>query len=199
MRTLEADASMSAIWPEVAAPADAAAALREDAAHHRSRVVWGEGAADAPLVIVLDNPGAREDKAGEPYVCGTRQTLQRGLTDAGIALDRVFVTYVLKYRPTRKYDKPQARNRCMPYIRMQLSEIRPRLILCLGNIALRALLEDESLEVRAMRGSWHRLGELPLRASYHPLAVRRRPNLYGIFLEDCRAVADRLAEQTIRP
>jgi uracil-DNA glycosylase len=187
---------MSVIWPEIAAPADVAGLLREEIAYHRSRVVWGEGAADAQLVIVLDNPGAREDKAGEPYVCGTRQTLQQGLTDAGIALDRVFVTYILKYRPTRKYDKPQAWNRCMPYLDMQLSVIRPRLVMCLGNIALRALLGDETLEVRAMRGDWHRLGELPLRVSYHPLAVRRRPNLQGTFLADCQAVADKLAELT---
>jgi uracil-DNA glycosylase family 4 len=48
------------------------------------RMVWGEGNPDAPIMIILDNPGAREDREGESIVCGTRQTLQEFAIEAGL-------------------------------------------------------------------------------------------------------------------
>jgi len=147
-------------------------------------------------MIVLDNPGARENAAGQPFVCGTRETLQRGLHEAGVSLEDVFVTYILKYRPTRAYDKQSARRNGMPYLNRQLAEVNPRILFCLGNVAVQAFFDDETKEVKSLRGEWLDSITNPIdravRVSYHPLAVRRRPNLYPMFLEDCQAVAEKL-------
>lgn len=50
----------------------------------RNRVIWGEGNPKAPLMMILDNPGAREDREGNSFLCGTRETLQYGMREAGI-------------------------------------------------------------------------------------------------------------------
>src|SRR5690554_4826235 len=83
--------------------------LNDLKAHSTSRLVWGEGNPEAPILVILDNPGARENRDGEPFLCGTRTTLQQGALQAGLELNQLYVTYLLKSRPLKKYDKEQAR------------------------------------------------------------------------------------------
>ena len=64
---------------------------RCELAKQRQRVIWGKGNQNVPVFILLDNPGAREDREGNPFVCGTRETLQYGLLEASIAIESVYV------------------------------------------------------------------------------------------------------------
>jgi DNA polymerase len=150
--------------PEVPPPPGAEACLRCELARQRSRGIWGEGDPAAPVLVLLDNPGAREDAAGSPFVCGTRQTLQSAARAAGLPLDQIYVTWVLKCRPRRSYDKEAARAACLPYLGQQLGEHPRRIVIVLGNVALRG---------------------------YHPLAVRRRPNLFPLLVADLQIAAQR--------
>ena len=70
-------------WPELAAPVEARECTRCSLASQRKRVVWGEGTPGAPIMIILDNPGAREDKEGYPFVCSTRLTLREAMETPG--------------------------------------------------------------------------------------------------------------------
>lgn len=186
------------IWPEDNIPAAYSACARCELSNQRKRIIWGEGTAEAEVMVLLDNPGAREDREGREYVCGTRETLQQGLVQVGIPLDAVYVTYIVKCRPIRAYDKPTARSACNPYLDEQLASHRPALILCLGDVAVRSLLRDDELSVKVLRGKLHEARGIPVIASYHPLAVRRRPNLFPLFIEDCRMVAERVGFQISR-
>ena len=102
----------------------------------RNRVLYGEGNPKAPIVIILDNPGARENKEGKGYVCGTRQTLQKAIYEANLKAHDIYITYLLKCRPLRKYDKEKARQFSMPYLVRQIETIRPRFIVCLGDVVV---------------------------------------------------------------
>ncbi len=156
-------------------------------------MVWGEGNPEAPIMIILDNPGAREDREGNPMVCGTRQTLQRAIHEAGLEKEQFYVTYILKRRPVRKYDKEQTRDICMHrHLDKQLKKHRPKLIVCLGNVAVQTFFGDPEAEVKGMRGNWHEVKGYETAVAYHPLAVRRRPNLYKLFLEDMQLVRSKL-------
>jgi DNA polymerase len=157
-------------------------------------MIWGEGNSEAPIMIILDNPGAREDKEGSPYVCGTRQTLQEAANHAGLVPEDLFVTYILKRRPVRAYDKEKTREICIGHLKEQLESKKPSLILCLGNVALQSFLEYPLAEVKNMRGRWTEVHDIPLTVGYHPLAVRRRPNLWPSFLEDWKLLANRYKE-----
>lgn len=180
------------ILPEEPASMEAAACTKCELAGQRSRVIWGEGNPVAPVFVVLDNPGAREDKEGAAFVCGTRDTLQQGMMEAGLTVDDVYVSYLLKCRPTRAYNKPLAREACFPYLQLQLESKKPRVLLGLGNVVCQTLLDDETAEVKCLRGSLHEVRGIPAYFAYHPLAVRRRPVLMKAFVQDLRLVADYL-------
>lgn len=50
------------VWPEDRMPLEERDYVECEVCTARSRVVWGEGNPSAPIVIILDNPGSREDK-----------------------------------------------------------------------------------------------------------------------------------------
>lgn len=177
------------IWPEDPTP-ESQKDCRECGLYQQgSRMVWGEGNPKAPIIIILDNPGAREDREGNPMVCGTRQTLQKAAHEAGLDKDELYVTYILKRKPVRAYDKEKTRTICMHHLGEQLLKHRPELIVCLGNVAVQCFFRNPELDVKSMRGSWYEVDGYQTTVAYHPLAARRRPNLYPLLLEDLQLVA----------
>ena len=185
------------ILQEEPVPADYAGCKTCDLQRKRNRLIWGEGNPDAPLYIILDNPGAREDKEGNPFICGARQTLQKAAYESGINLDDLYFTYVLKCKPTLRYDREAVIQTCMPYIEKQIQLKNPKLAFCLGNNAVRWFFKDMETDVKSLRGVWHTVRGLPTAVSYHPIAIRRRPNLINVFMQDWAMVAERLAHPAI--
>lgn len=184
------------ILPEEAPPPDAVHCQKCELSRYRQRVIWGEGNPGAPIFIILDNPGAREDREGRPFVCGTRETLQYGLKEAGLDPSLVYVSYLLKCRPVRAYNKPLARETCFSFLQDQLHQGTPELLLGLGNTVAQTLFASDEAEVKGLRKQWHLIQAIPTAFSYHPLAVRRRPVLMKHFIEDLTFVADRLKTKT---
>ena len=179
------------IWPEDKAPAAALAYEQCEVCSEKSRIIWGEGNPQAPIVVILDNPGAREDKEGQAFVCGTRQTLQAAIDQVKLTAKDVYLTYLLKCRPLRRYNKEAARAFSKPFLLGQLETIKPKFIVCLGDTVVKTLFDDDEAQVKNLRGKWHSVLGFPAIVSYHPLAVRRRPNLRPHFLEDWEMLARR--------
>jgi uracil-DNA glycosylase len=183
------------ILPEEQAPQAAEHCERCELSKQRSRVIWGEGNPGASLMMILDNPGAREDRQGNSFLCGTRETLQLGMREAGIDTNDVYVSYLLKCRPIRAYNKPEARAACLPHLELQFLQKQPLVLFGFGNVVAEAVFPDrESATVKELRGSWHELQGIPIGFTYHPLAVRRRPNLHRLFVEDLKALKEKWKE-----
>lgn len=182
--------------PELAPPPGAEACERCELASQRSRVIWAEGNPEAPVMVVLDNPGAREDAGGQPFVCGTRQTLRAAARSAGLDDRDLAVTWVLKCRPRRAYDKEAAQMACLPYLWAQLVAWQPDVVVVLGNVALRAFLGDPEAEVKQLRGKILCRAGVPVVTGYHPLAARRRPNLLPSLVDALRLAATLAAAST---
>ncbi|MFZ7943551.1 uracil-DNA glycosylase [Neobacillus sp. 19] len=183
------------LWPEEPTPEDQINCCKCALDQHGSRMVWGEGNPSAPIMIILDNPGAREDREGNSFVCGTRQTLQRAADEVGLSMQDLYVTFILKRKPVRAYDKERVRQTCMIHLDHQLKEKEPKLILCLGNVAVQSFFQDSEAEVKSLRGAIHHVQGYPTAVGYHPLAVRRRPNLWSTFVEDWKIVAKHYQNQ----
>lgn len=177
------------LWPEDQTPEKQKNCQECELYHQGSRMVWGEGNPKAPIMVILDNPGAREDRNGKPTVCGTRQTLQKAANEAGLNQNQLYITYILKRRPVRAYDKQKVRSICMQHLEEQLSNHRPSLIICLGNVAVQSFFHNPDHDVKSLRGKWYQVNGFKTTAAYHPLAARRRPNLYPLLVEDFRFVA----------
>lgn len=180
-----------AVWPEEPTP-DAEKNCEDCGLYkHGTRMVWGEGNSDAPIMIILDNPGAREDREGNSFICGTRETLQQTIDQVGLSMTDVYVTFILKRKPVRAYDKEQTRRICMRHLQQQISGKEPKLLVCLGNVAVQSFWQNEEVDVKSLRGAWHQIDGYETTVAYHPLAVRRRPNLKKLFLEDWKFIAER--------
>ena len=159
------------IWPEETPPNGVENCTDCGLFTHGSRLIWGEG-----------NPHA-------PIICGTRETLQKAAYEAGFHDKDLYVTYVLKRRPIRAYDKSVAREACMQHLLAQLESKSPQFVFCLGNVATQTFFADKEAEVKNLRQEWHSPRGGKTAVSYHPLAVRRRPNLWLNFIADWRFLA----------
>lgn len=173
------------ILPEDPLPANLTDQQRLALSDHTSaRLIWGEGNPVAPIFVILDNPGARETKEGRPFLCGTRETLQKGIHSAGLALETVYVSYLLKARPLKKYDKERIRRLALGFLLEQVRRHRPQVVVCLGDVVVKSYFGDRDISVKRLRGRIHPVHGCATITSYHPLAVRRRPVLYKYFVQD---------------
>jgi DNA polymerase len=168
-------------------PSDLAALRRASAGcegcplHRRAtQTVFGEGSVQSSLVLVGEQPGDREDRDGAPFVGPAGRLLDSALLDAGIDRRAVYLTNAVKHfkwRPQgarRLHQTPSARERaaCRPWLVAELEALRPRVVVCLGATAGRALL-GESFRVGASRGRVLQSPYGRVVATVHPSAVLR--------------------------
>ena len=141
----------------------------------RHSVVFGEGAADAEVVVVGEAPGAEEDRTGRPFVGPAGKLLDRLLASAGFPRERVYICNVLKCRPPGNRDpQPDEIASCVPFLERQIERIAPRALLAVGSFAAQTLL-GEAHSIGTLRGRVHRRRGVPLVATYHPAYLLRSP------------------------
>jgi uracil-DNA glycosylase len=113
-----------------------------------TQAVMGEGARHAPLMLVGEQPGDREDIEGHPFVGPAGKVLDRGLERAGIDTDQVYITNVVKHfryrargkrRIHQKPDRWQV-SACLPWLEAEIGLVQPSALVCLGATAAQALL-----------------------------------------------------------
>lgn len=163
--------------------------LRAEAARCRACPLWktgtqtvfGEGASDARLVLVGEQPGDQEDVAGRPFVGPAGRVLDEALADAGIDRSAAYVTNAVKHfkwvaRGKRRiHEKPawSEVTACRPWLEAELEAVRPRVLVCLGATAAQSLL-GKQFRVTKQRGEWveSELADF-VTATIHPSAILR--------------------------
>jgi uracil-DNA glycosylase len=151
-----------------------------------TQTVFGSGGEGARLLIVGEQPGDVEDRAGEPFVGPAGRILDEALEAAGIVRDEVYVTNIVKHFKWRR--SPGGKRRlhqrpdraeveaCKPWLEAEVARIDPELIVCLGATAAQGLL-GSSFRVTRQHGEVlpTALGP-PAVATIHPSAVLRAPD-----------------------
>ena len=139
---------------------DAAAGCRAcELWRHATQTVFGAGAGPAPIMLVGEQPGDQEDLAGQPFVGPAGRLLDEALAAAGLNRARVYVTNAVKHfkwteRGKRRiHKKPRVGEilACRPWLLLELARVRPRVVVCLGTSAARAVL-GQSVTLKAVRG-----------------------------------------------
>lgn len=199
LSAVHARSMQTTLWPLDSPPPRPIPCDTCELADHSPMLVWGEGNPGAPLWILLDNPGARTTKAGSPFVCGTRQTLYDTLLQCGFSAADCYLTFVVRRRPRRAYDKDNERSRCFMNFQHQRDALHPRAVICLGNIALQSFMSSLDIRVAQCRKTWTAHLGTWMTASYHPLAVRRRPYLSSTFAEDWNFIQETFPTLTAPP
>jgi uracil-DNA glycosylase len=171
-----------------------------------TQAVFGEGPDDARVVMVGEQPGDKEDLAGRPFVGPAGGLLNRGIEDAGLSRDEVYITNVVKHfrfvqrGKKRIHKKPDMEHirACAPWLEAELSRIGPEVLVLLGATAAQAIL-GRTFRVTQQRGTFVESPLAPLvTATVHPSSILRaeteedRRVAFDGFVEDLRKVATAL-------
>jgi DNA polymerase len=139
----------------------------------RSRLVFGEGAPDAELLLVGEGPGRDEDRAGRPFVGEAGRLLTRIIEAMGMSRDQVYICNVVKCRPPRNRDPEEAEiAACRPFLQRQIDLVGPKVICTLGRVAGEALL-GRGFAVTRDRGTWFEHRGIPVMPTFHPAYLLR--------------------------
>lgn len=153
----------------------------------RHNVVFGTGNENADILFVGEGPGEQEDLKGEPFVGPAGKLLDDMLCI--IDLDRkknCYIANIVKCRPPGNRDPLETeQDACIPYLRNQVALIGPKVIVCLGRIAARKLIDPE-FRITRDHGTWIQRGDVWMTAIYHPSALLRdetkRPETFSDLL-----------------
>lgn len=150
----------------------------------RTQVVFGEGNARSPLVLVGQSPGEQEDKVGSPFVGPAGTLLNEALGELGIRRSKIWITNAVKCRPYDQTSSNRGKNRdpddeeiaaCQPWLEAELALIRPRVIVCIGAPSATLIL-GRRLTMTRDRGHWfqdHRFRPAWVMPVLHPAYILR--------------------------
>ena len=164
-----------------------------------SRLVFGHGNPMSSVVLVGEAPGADEERQGMPFVGRAGQLLNKALEDAGLNREKVWITNVVKIRPSEpgakggRRNRPPAadeRNAFRPFLDEELEIIQPRSVVCLGATAAAAVL-GRTVKISKERGEWVDGPEgSRVLSTYHPAYLLRpfkdRDEKYQQLVDDLR-------------
>jgi DNA polymerase len=167
-----------------------------------TQTVFGEGSESAPLMLVGEQPGDQEDKAGKPFVGPAGRLLDKALADAGIDRSAAYLTNAVKHFKWQARGKRRIHQKptwaeitaCRPWLEAELAIVQPRVLVLLGATAAQSLL-GRQFRVTQSRS---KLIESDLAeavtATIHPSAILRgepdrREAELAAFVDDLRFAA----------
>ena len=163
-------------------------------ADNRTNVVFGIGNEAAEILLIGEGPGQSEDEQGIPFVGRAGQLLDDMLEIIGLDRTKVYIANIVKCRPPQNRDPLNVeQDACIGYLRRQTALIRPKIIVCLGRIAAKAIIKED-FKITSEHGQWFSRGGVQMTAIYHPAAllrdVQKRPETF----EDLKAIQAKIHE-----
>lgn len=160
----------------------------------RNNVVFGVGPQDADIMFVGEGPGEQEDLKGEPFVGAAGKLLDDMLSIIDLDRSNCYIANIVKCRPPRNRDPEAAeQDACIGYLRNQVALIRPKIIICLGRVAAKRLIDPE-YRITREHGQWICSNGVWMTAIYHPSALlrdlKKRPETF----EDLLSIRDKIHE-----
>jgi uracil-DNA glycosylase family 4 len=158
-----------------------------------TRLVFSDGAPDAPIMMVGEGPGADEDRIGRPFVGRAGQLLDRMLASIELDRSKVYIANVVPWRPPgNRTPTPQETTICLPFIRRQIELVAPKILVCLGASAAQTLIGMKE-GITRIRGQWfdYELGGATIKAlpMLHPAYLLRQPAQKRAAWRDLRTLA----------
>lgn len=160
----------------------------------RKNVVFGVGNKRADILFVGEGPGEQEDIQGEPFVGPAGKLLDDMLSIIDLNRQNCYIANIVKCRPPQNRD-PQdiEQDACIAFLRNQVALIRPKIIVCLGRIAAKRLI-NQDYRITREHGRWICSNGVWMTAIYHPSALLRDAGKRPDTFEDLLSIRDKLRE-----
>ena len=140
---------------------------------NRTNVVFGVGPRDADIMFIGEGPGEQEDLQGEPFVGAAGKLLDDMMSIIDLGRHNCYIANIVKCRPPNNRDpEPQEQDACIGSLRNQVALIKPKIIVCLGRVAAKRIIDPE-FRISRQHGSWDQRGGIWMTAIYHPSALLR--------------------------
>ncbi len=168
-------------------------------------IVLGEGNTDHPPVMLIgEAPGEQESLQGRPFVGKAGKNLDGFLQVLELNREDIYITNVVKIRPTKVSDKGRTSNRppnreelalFTPYLMEEILRVQPRMIVTLGNVALKALCGPKAI-IGDMHGQETHVtvkhekqeAEFALFPLYHPASIIYNRSLQEVYDGDLQTL-----------
>lgn len=153
----------------------------------RNNVVFGVGNQNADIMFIGEGPGEQEDRKGEPFVGAAGMLLDDMMSIIDLDRQNSYIANIVKCRPPGNRD-PEEREQeaCIGYLMEQIALVQPKVIVCLGRIAARRII-DTDFRITREHGSWICRNGIWITAIYHPSALLRdlnkRPETFADLLD----------------
>lgn len=154
----------------------------------RANPVLGEGNPNADIMFIGEAPGKREDELGRPFVGAAGKFLDELLASIGFKREDVYISNVVKYRPPENRDPTdEEKEQCMPWLQLEISLIKPKVIVPLGRHSLGHFFSK--LTITNAHGKPQKLNDdITVFPIYHPAAALHNGNLRQSLLDDFAAL-----------
>jgi DNA polymerase len=173
-------------------------------------IVLGEGCIDSPLVIIGEAPGKDEVRLKKPFVGSAGKNLNEFIDILGIERESLFITNVIKYRLGKQgksgniINRPATREditKNQNWLLEEIGIIQPKIIITLGNVPLRAVLDNFRETIGSMHGLMHNCtinGHIyQLYPLYHPASIIYNRALKQVYIEDVLRLSNYLCKNSI--
>lgn len=168
-----------------------------------TQAVFGDGDPKAQLMVVGEIPGDKEDQTGKPFTGPAGTFMRKSIDTAGLDLEDIYFTNVVKHFKFTLQNKRRIHRSptgseiraCMPWLKAEIAVVKPKVILCLGAIAAKALVSN-NVRLTEQRGKWLNFSEsTKLIITFHPSAILRaitsedRHRMTKLFINDIKKIA----------
>lgn len=158
-----------------------------------------DGAPDARLMLIGEAPGADEDRQGLPFVGAAGLLLNRMLSSINMQREQCYITNILNWRPPgNRAPTPEEIAICQPFVERQIAIVKPDVVMLLGGIATKSLL-NEKQGITRLRGKWRQLeiaglpSPVEVMPTFHPAYLLRQPAAKREAWKDLQAIEKRLS------
>ena len=161
----------------------------------RTNVVFGIGNENADVMFVGEGPGEQEDLQGIPFVGPAGKLLDDMLRIIDLSRSsNCYIANIVKCRPPRNRDPLDTeQDACIGYLRNQTALIKPKIIVCLGRIAAKKLI-DPDYRITRQHGQWVEKNGIWMTAIYHPSALLRDVSKRPETFEDLLSIRAKIQE-----
>ena len=170
----------------------------EQSAYAGRKLVFGEGPAHAPVMLIGEAPGANEELEGRPFVGKAGKNLDEFLALAGLERGQLYIGNTVKIRPYRVSEAGNKVNRTpdakeigwfLPWLLREIELVGPAWIVTLGNTPLQALMGKGTV-IGNVHGRVLEFGGRRLVPLYHPASLIYNHSLRDVYEQDVRALGE---------
>ncbi|MBQ9334985.1 MAG: uracil-DNA glycosylase [Alphaproteobacteria bacterium] len=146
--------------------------------------VFSDGNPSSDVMIIGEAPGQDEDEQGKPFVGQSGKLLNNMLASVGLSRDEVYISNILFWRPPgNRTPSAEEIAFCMPYVEQHVKLVKPKVLLLLGGVAVKSIL-NTSESISRLRGSKNTYMGINTIASFHPAYLLRSPNQKAVAFRD---------------